>query len=230
MTFNARSPLNLERRQCFANSICCLNFDILCITETWLTIDVPANSLFLSNFSILRIDRPKKIDFSSSHGGVLIAFKQSLEIFKLAINMVDVCDVLFASIAHSSCIIACIYIPPKKSPYYWTTTEILDFYKILRLLLLHETHSSEYMVTTGDLNFSSTNWGAMESTNPSESLFLNNRVDLGFWQILHEFAGTSLDLFLISSEVRHINSRFCLQLDELFYDNWIKKFSDHVPY
>ena len=221
--------LNLERRQCIANSICCLNFNILCITETWLTNDVPANSLFLSNFSILRSDGPKKMDFSYSHGGVLIAFKQSLKISKLANNMVDPFDVVFASIDRSSCIMACIYIPPKNSPYYWTTTKLLDFFKTLQLLLLHGTHSPEYMVTTGNLNFSSTNWGSMESTDPSESLFLDNLVDLDFQQKLHESAGTSLDVFLISSEVKHINSRLCLELEKLLYDNWNKKF-DYVPF
>ena len=144
--------------------------------------------------------------------------------------MVDPCDVVFASIDCSLCIIACIYIPPKNSPYYWTTTKILNFFETLRLLLLHGTHSPEYMVKTGDLNFSSTNWGTLESTDPSENLFLDNLVDLGFQQKLHECAGTSLDVFLISSEVKHINSRIRLELDKLLYDNWNKKFSDHVPY
>ena len=137
LTYNARSLLNLERSQRFANSICYLNFDILCISETWLTNDVPANSLFLSSFSTLRSNKPKKIDFSPSHGGVPIAFKQSLKISKLAINMVDPCDVVFASIDRSSCIIACIYTPPKNCLYYWTITKILDFFKTLRLLLIH---------------------------------------------------------------------------------------------
>ena len=86
------------------------------------------------------------------------------------------------------------------------------------------------MLITGEMNFSSTNWGTMESTDPSESLFLDNLVDLGFQQKLHESAGTSLDLFLISSEVKHINSRICLELEKLLCDNWNKKFSDHVPY
>ena len=144
--------------------------------------------------------------------------------------MVDPCDVLFASIDRSSRIIACINIPPKNGPYYCTKTRTLDLFKTLRLLPLHGTHSPEYMVTTGDLNFSSTNRGTMESTNFSESLFLVNLVDLGFQQKLHETAGTSLDVFLISSEVKHINSRICLELEELLCDNWKKKFSDHVPY
>ena len=70
----------------------------------------------------------------------------------------------------------------------------------------------------------------MESTDPSESLFLDNLVDLGFQQKLHESAGTSLNVFLISSEVKDINSCICLELEKLFYDNRNKKFSNHVPY
>ena len=210
-----KKSINLERRQCFANSICCFNSDILCITETCLTKDAPANSLFLSDFPIVRSGRPRKIDFFSSHGGVLIAFKQSLKVSKRADNKVDPCDVLFASIDRGSCLIACIYILPKNSPYYWTTTKIPDFFETLRLLLLHGTHPLEYMVITGDLNFSCTNWGIMESTDPSEILFLDNLFDHGFQQKLHESAGTSLELFLISSEVKHINSCICLELEKL---------------
>ena len=140
----------------------------------------------------------EKIDLSSSHGGVLIAFKKSLNLSPLANNMVDLCDVVFTSIDRSSCIIARIYIPPKNSPYYWTTTKLLDFFKTPRLLLLHRTHSPEYMVIIGDLNFSSTNWGTMKSTNASENLFLDNLDDQGFQQKLHESAGRSLDVFLNS--------------------------------
>ena len=80
------------------------------------------------------------------------------------------------------------------------------------------------------LSFSSTKWGTRESTDPSESLFFDNMVDLGFQQKLHESAGTSLDVFLISSEVKHFNSRFCLKLEKMLNDNWNEKFSDHVPY
>ena len=86
------------------------------------------------------------------------------------------------------------------------------------------------MVITGDLSFSSTNWGTMESTDFSESLFLDKLVDLGFQQKLHECAGTSLDVFFIGSEVKHITSRICLELEKLLYDKGMEKFSDHVPY
>ena len=86
------------------------------------------------------------------------------------------------------------------------------------------------MVITGDLNFSSTNWGTMKSTDPPESLFLDNLVDLGFHQWLLQSARTSLDVFLISSEIKHINSRICLELQKPVYGNWNKKFSDHIPY
>ena len=144
--------------------------------------------------------------------------------------MVDPCYVVFASIDRSSCIIACIYIPPKNSRYYWTTTKVLDFFKTLRLLVLHGTHSPVYMVITGELIFSCTNWRTMESTDPSESLFLDNLLDLGFQQILHESTGTSLDVFLFSLYVKHINSSICLELEKLLYDDRNKKFSDHVPY
>ena len=129
LTHNARSLLNLERPQCFANSIWCMNLDILCITETWLTKHVPANSSFLSYYSIFRSDRPKQIDFSSSHGVYWLPLNNRSKNPSWQISLVKPCDVVFALIDSSSCIFAVVHIPPKNSPYYWTTTRILDFFK-----------------------------------------------------------------------------------------------------
>ena len=75
LTFNARSLLDLKRRYSFSNCVKTENdLDILCITETWLTDDVPDESLFLKEYAIHRKDRLTD-NHKSKHGGVLIAVK-----------------------------------------------------------------------------------------------------------------------------------------------------------
>ena len=39
-----------------------------------------------------------------------------------------------------------------------------------------------------------------------------------------------LQMCFISSEVKHINSLICLELEKLLYNNWKEKFSDHIAY
>ena len=47
LTYNVRSLLDTQRRTSFANAIAATNFDIICITESWLISDVPSSALFL---------------------------------------------------------------------------------------------------------------------------------------------------------------------------------------
>ena len=57
LTYNARSLLDLNRRTKFANVMTSESLDVICITETWLTPDIPNAALFLPNYHIYRSDR-----------------------------------------------------------------------------------------------------------------------------------------------------------------------------
>ena len=69
-----------------------LDFDVLLLTETWLTTDIKSAELFLPDYDIIRGDRPTEIDQlnqiqsdkptesdASRHGGVLIAVKTTIK-------------------------------------------------------------------------------------------------------------------------------------------------------
>ena len=47
LSFNVRSILNLQRRMVFSNSISKTNYDSICLSETWLTSEIPNSALFL---------------------------------------------------------------------------------------------------------------------------------------------------------------------------------------
>ena len=62
----------------FSNAIATLKYDLLCLTETWLTPHVPNTALLLPNCSIYQRDRdPEK--FTSKHGVVLIGIRKPIE-------------------------------------------------------------------------------------------------------------------------------------------------------
>ena len=54
LTFILQSFIHLQQRFAFANTIIPYNRDILCLTKTWLTGEVPNEALFLQNYDFHR--------------------------------------------------------------------------------------------------------------------------------------------------------------------------------
>ena len=57
MTFNTRSLVDINRRTKFSNTLNTHDYDTLCLTETWLTCDIPSAALFLNRYQVYRKDR-----------------------------------------------------------------------------------------------------------------------------------------------------------------------------
>ena len=115
LSFNVRSLLDFQRRQIFANEIAKRNYDVLCLTETWLTSDVLDNALFLTGYTIHRIDRPTE-NHNSKHGGVLIAVKD-IPHYRLKNTTHSESVSIALQTSTESLVICCMYNPPKSSPY-----------------------------------------------------------------------------------------------------------------
>ena len=64
------------------------NMDILSLTETWLTEDIPNEGLFLKEFMIHRNDR-KTDNHKTKHGGVLIAVRNSISHERVELKNTD---------------------------------------------------------------------------------------------------------------------------------------------
>ena len=107
-----RSLLDFQRRQNFANEIA--NYDVLCLTETWLTSDVPDNALFLTRYTIHRTDRHTE-NHNSKHGGVLIAVKD-ISHYRLKNTTHSESVSIALQTPAESLVICCMYNPPKSSP------------------------------------------------------------------------------------------------------------------
>ena len=59
----------------FANILNSIDYDIVCITDSWLTSDFPNNALFHTKDQVYQSDRLLTMDNKTKHGGVFIAIK-----------------------------------------------------------------------------------------------------------------------------------------------------------
>ena len=126
LTFNTRSLLKIDRRMIFANSINSKNLDVLCLTETWLTTDIPNKALFMPKYQIYRKDRPS-FTHKTKHGGVLIAV--NCDISHEPIPNYDHSDqvVVILRSPYQSILLCCMYNAPSNSPYRWVIEDLFAF-------------------------------------------------------------------------------------------------------
>ena len=73
-----RSILEYQRRTIFSNAVQVKNiYQIICLTETWLTESISDIGQFLTNYAIHRKDRLSDKGLTK-HGGVLIAVSKNI--------------------------------------------------------------------------------------------------------------------------------------------------------
>ena len=144
----------------------CKKYDVLCLSETWLTKSVPKKSLFPNNFQILRNDRTSTENVSK-HGGVLIAVRRDIHAKQLTLDHTfeDTITVLLTGKTNAQkLLISCIYNPPKNSsPYRWPPEKCVQFLTSIKTKRKQLKVSSSIII--GDIIFVHTSWGSMHSTD-----------------------------------------------------------------
>jgi len=93
-----------------------LSYEIIILTETWLTSDITDAELGFDSFKIFRLDRNPNISPHAQGGGVLIAIKSSLILFPVTLSHPDV-EQVFAIISLNSTLllIGSTYLPHSSS-------------------------------------------------------------------------------------------------------------------
>ena len=87
LLYNVRSLINREKRLEFADFVLRHNYDLILLTETWLTRNIKNSEFFLTHYNIIRADRPTvNKSETSKHGGCLIAIEKSLPYLELNLN------------------------------------------------------------------------------------------------------------------------------------------------
>lgn len=108
--------LKTKTSQFFTSCVSC-DFDIICLTETWLNGSVHDSELFSGNFIVYRHDRDMLNSSKSDGGGVLIAVRKNLNSQLVSIpnsqSIESICVKL--SSINNNIYLYCLYIPPNSS-------------------------------------------------------------------------------------------------------------------
>jgi hypothetical protein len=130
------------------------DYDIFCITETWLTPDIKTPELGLSTaFNVYRLDRSELTSSKSRGGGVLIAVakKYKSRLIKTQFNNIEH---LFIDITVNNdlkLLIGCAYIPPNSNNSIYLN-HMSDVERICQSLPLYK------YIIVGDYNLPGVNW------------------------------------------------------------------------
>ena len=123
------------------------NFDILCLSETFLdsAIDLNDEDINIDGYSILRADRPS----SNKRGGVCIYFKEFLPLIRRDdLSTMQEAIVTEISVENEACFFTCFYRSPSQSH-----DEFENFCSELNLLLTNiNNNETACSVLIGDFN------------------------------------------------------------------------------
>ena len=191
-----RRILKLERRTLFANAICTSDYDMLCVTETWLTSDVPNTALFLKEYAIYRSDTTSSSTITI-HAGVLVAVKRSI-LHEVIPN--DQSDEIIAVMVKTEqpLLVCCVYNPPQYSPFRWPRTKFDNL--LISLKRRQEQLNCQTTIITGDINFSKTSWDCMESRDDYKQSILDLLCEHGYSQHLNQTSKRQSDVLLSNND------------------------------
>ena len=167
------------------------NFDIIAITETWLSNHTFTNEIFPCSYNVIRKDR------DSRGGGVLLALNKSLKIIQLP-SPVDL-EIVCVEV-DSSLFICLIYRPPNSTEQY--NSSLLTFLKSLDY--------NKNLVVLGDLNFPDIDWNTYCGSSVVADEFAEVAYFLNLTQHISgptHCAGNTLDIVLSNIDsLQHTNT------------------------
>ena len=218
LVYNVRSILEYQRRTIFSNAVQVKNaYQVICLTETWLTESIGDAALFLTNYIIHRNDRPSDKGLTK-YGGVLIAVNRNIPSSQISSAFQD-CVIIRISL-NEPIIICCIYSAPSSSIYTWDISDLIELLILLRRKQFEQSAICSYIA--GDINFNCTNWPSLVSTSLDKQSILDNLCESNFQQLIKTPAGKSLDVLLNNKPPFVTSVKLDNRLISLFS-------SDHLP-
>jgi hypothetical protein len=198
----------------FYNNICTLEYDIISVTETWLSDDITDDELFCNSYTVYRSDRNFLSLGVKKGGGVLIAVNNKFSSSRLntatlsdSIPSIDTVGVRISINGSSSMVILVVYIPPY--------TPFFDFEHYFEILSsMHEIHEDKVIVL-GDFN---TPTFSTNVYNRSATVLRNfqNVVNFGQYNSILNTSQRILDLVFVNFNCEVLKSNFQL-VDEDSY-------------
>ena len=157
------------------------NFDIICISETFLDSSYPIDDqrLSLEGYTMIRSDHPS----NTKRGGVCLYYKEHIPFIRRDdITSLDECIVGEVKVKRSKCFVTCLYRSPNQ------TADETDAF----LSGIDQTWSSIAMesptcsLVLGDMNAKCTNWWATGINNPCGLELFTISSLLGYSQLVNE--------------------------------------------
>ena len=187
------------------------SYEIVCITETWLSDAVFDNEIIPKNYSIYRKDR------KSRGGGVLVAISDSIS--SNLIPSPNTLELIAVSINRGvSFVLCCIYIAPNSDSVYCNSL----------LLYLHQLiNSYTHTVLVGDFNVPDINWGSLTGTSSFSISFCDFVFQHNLTQFVNQpthIKGNILDLVFTNSDELIHNLHVFSPCHSLFSDHSIISF------
>lgn len=207
---NARSLNNklLDFTQCSSSS----EFDMIAITETWLTDSVFDAELVCDRYSVFRKDRNFSATSTTRGGGVLLAIDNKFSSVRYSLpNEIEKClpgiDILCVKVTHAQSMlyVFVLYIPP--------TTSTSDYELLFDYILSMDIVFTRDIIVVGDFNIS--NYAASLSEGCSSRLvnMLSNfslLLNLTQYNTVQNQSGRILDMIIsnVYCEVVHSEEPF----------------------
>ena len=173
MTYNAMSLRNSLRRDIIEAQSEVENFDVLVLTESWLTESFLDSHISLTNYTVAaRAERKEPEDKKSPGGGVIIYVKNSIKFHSPVCKSINEYTQV-ASVKIKDLRIVGVYRKPAKNT---TFDENSKNY-------IQSTFSDQNVVLTGDFNLPGVDWDKDTFKTKSEQTWVNMKNEMG----LHQF-------------------------------------------
>ena len=188
--YNIRCILETEGRTKFSNILQVTNvYDIISLTETWLTEHISDAALFLLKYDINQKDR-LSVNGLTKHGGVLRGVSKNIPSCPIECNFLDC--VITRLLVKQPIIICCNYSAPRDSSYSWPTSQFIFLIKFLNKTKYE--FNSKCCIIVGDNNFSYTDGPSMTSTYWEEQYCLDELTSANSQQLIITKKRKSLDI------------------------------------
>lgn len=204
------------------NALLNVNYDIICLNETWLNSNVFDAELGFNNYNLYRNDRILNLG-KSRGGGVLIVVNKNIICELLTVPSVVGIEQIFLNLTVNNIkiIIGCVYIPPgASSDIYSNHCDIVEsiFFRF----------PERYFLIVGDFNLSSFDWSVDPNSQNHRSggIIFNsyiNFLNLEQCNIIKNCDGRILDCLMLSKNAELISN--CYLVDSLVHT--IDKY--HLP-
>ena len=170
----------------FQSFIYASDFDIICITETWLNDTVFDSEIIPTGYSIFRRDR------GSRGGGVLVAVRETIPVKFLSIS--DTVEALTVSLLKPVFTLTTVYMPPN--------SDRLEFQFLLDYLswIFDQNHRN---IIVGDFNLPDVDWVTLSCNSANSKNICDFVYDHNLFQFVDSSThsgGNILDLILADSD------------------------------